>query len=320
MINFKNLSSFSLYVLGTAICLLTTQAIAGATSFVSNGNGELAKIDPLTGTYTPVTTGVALFDIAFSVDNLLIGIDGNRTLYRIDQNSGGFSPIANLNVAINSLGFGGDNQLYGTAGEAFYLIDPSTGVVNSISTIPGFFSSGDIAYDGSSDRFFATSIFGNTNKLYAIALDGTSQEIGDIGFADVFGLLFDNGTLYGYTGNQQITINTTTGLGSFNRTINTTNTTGQIFGAASLPKISLPITTPPVISPPVISNPIIPNPIIPDPIVSIPIVPNPIISQPLPIPPSSKVPEPASGLAVLFAMAGFLAFSNDKRTAKKSAR
>jgi len=45
---------------------------------------------------------------------------------------------------------------------------------------------------------------------------GAGSLIGNIGFTSVFGLNYSGSTLYGFTsGGQTITINTTTGLGTF---------------------------------------------------------------------------------------------------------
>ncbi|MEQ9550485.1 MAG: PEP-CTERM sorting domain-containing protein [Coleofasciculus sp. G3-WIS-01] len=116
----------------------------------------------------------------------------------------------------------------------FYTIDTSSGNASLVARISGFSSSGDLVFNPDNNQFLATSRSGSTDTLLSIALDGTATQIGNIGFVDVFGLFFEDGTLFGYTANrQQITINTNTGAGTFNQ--NVTGSSGQIFGAASLP-------------------------------------------------------------------------------------
>lgn len=88
-----------------------------------------------------------------------------------------------------------------------------------------------MVFDTVNQQFWATS---SSNKLFTIGLDGTLNEIGDLGFQNVYGLFFDNGTLYGHTAvGQQITIDTTTGQGTFDKNI--TGHQGNIWGSASLP-------------------------------------------------------------------------------------
>ncbi len=100
--------------------------------------------------------------------------------------------------ALNSLGFSG-NTLYGTGGNNFFSVNTSTGTGTLINSDTGFDSSGDIAWDGS--QFFATGTDGN---LYSLALNGTSQSIGNTGFNDFFGLAYENKTLYGYRSDRSI--------------------------------------------------------------------------------------------------------------------
>ncbi|NEQ97570.1 MAG: PEP-CTERM sorting domain-containing protein [Cyanothece sp. SIO2G6] len=95
----------------------------------------------------------------------------------------------------------------------------------------GFRSSGDIVFDPTQNLFWGTS---TSNRLVTIGLDGSVNEIGNIGFSNVYGLFFNEGILYGHTAaGEQITLDVATGAGTFDKQI--TGNSGQIWGSASLP-------------------------------------------------------------------------------------
>jgi len=245
--NSMNLSSMSkkikilMPIVGAAVIALGTLGKAQALSFLSTSTGQIGTIDTSTGIFTPFISNSQTFtDIALSNDDNLFGITFTE-LYSIDQSTGSSSLIGNLGMAgANALGFAfsDDNQLFGAGNSAFYTINTSTGATSLVANIPGFFSSGDIVFDPVNDRFLATSVdfetIPFTTTLFSISRNGTATQIGNIGFSNVFGLFFENGTLFGYTDDrQQLTIDLTTGAGTFDK--NVTGGTGQIFGAASLP-------------------------------------------------------------------------------------
>jgi PEP-CTERM motif len=148
-------------------------------------------------------------------------------------------------VFINALGFSSKNVLYGAGDSGFYTINTSTGAASLVANISGFNSSGDLVFDPVNNRFLGTSGFFNSTSdtLFSISLNGTATAIGSIGFSDVYGLFFENGTLFGYTANrEQITIDLTTGAGTFNK--NVTGGIGFIWGAASLPSTEEPKSIP----------------------------------------------------------------------------
>lgn len=234
---------------GAVVFSLLTMGTAQASSFLSTGIGQVGKIDTSTGTFTPLNkNGITFFDIALSNSGDLFGVTGGTTgaLYSIDKNTGSSSKIGNLGVFLNALDFSNENVLYGAGDDSFYTIDPSSGAASLVAKIPNFISSGDIAFDAVNNQFFATSLSvdGRSDTLFSIALDGTATEIGSIGFSDIYGLLFENGTLFGYTGDQQqITIDPTTGAGSFSK--NVVGGVGMLFGAAAIPSTTVPSTTVP---------------------------------------------------------------------------
>lgn len=212
-----------------AIALGTGEAATAGLNFISTQSGQVGVINTSTGAFTGVANGPFMADIALSNDNRLFGSDFYN-LVGINPALGTFSNIGNFGTVINSLGFAMDNQLYGTGGSGFYTVDTQTGAATLIANIATFNSSGDIAYDLTKKRFLATS---GGDSLWSISLNGSATKIGDIGFDKVYGLLFDRGTLYGYTGGKQIAINTATGAGTFSKNVAGVN--GWISGGASAP-------------------------------------------------------------------------------------
>ncbi|MEA5513937.1 PEP-CTERM sorting domain-containing protein [Nodularia sp. UHCC 0506] len=226
------ITKLSMGLIGAAILTLETSVAQAAPFFVSTGNGKVGSVDQTTGLFTEVASGPSFTDIALSNSEEIFGITFN-SLYKVNTTTSTSSFIGNLGVSnMNGLGFTTSNSLYGTGGSNFYNINTLTGAASLVSNIAGFMSSGDIVYDSVNDRFLATS---QGDSLWSIAVDGTANKIGNIGFNSVYGLAFDNnGSLYGYTSDRkQIAIDTTTGSGTFNQ--NVTGLSSSIWGSASLP-------------------------------------------------------------------------------------
>ncbi|HEY9850785.1 MAG TPA: PEP-CTERM sorting domain-containing protein [Leptolyngbyaceae cyanobacterium] len=199
-------------------------------SLISTNTGQIGTIDTTTGVFTEVASGIAFPDIALSNEGNLFGVDQSN-LYRIDLNSGVCSLIGHSGY-MGGLGFSANNVLYGVS-DGLYTIDTITGNSSLVADLPGSIGVGDIVFDPTNNRFLATPA-DSPNKLFSIDMNGAVTEIGDIGFANVWGLFFHNGTLFGYTGDRkQIVIDLATGRGTFDKTV--TGTDGYLWGAASLP-------------------------------------------------------------------------------------
>jgi hypothetical protein len=175
--------------------------------------------------------GTVLNDIAtFGNDTFAVANPNN--LYRIDPNTSTYTLLGNLvsiaNTTITSLGYTSSGTLYAAAsGGEFYTVDTATAKVNLVVKIPGFAASGDLAFDAASGRFFATSqdrVNGGPDSLYSIGLAGDATLIGNVGFSQIWGLAFENGTLYGFTPREQIKINLTTGGGTLDKAVSPLNT------------------------------------------------------------------------------------------------
>ncbi|WP_424101698.1 PEP-CTERM sorting domain-containing protein [Moorena producens] len=230
-------------IAGAVVFSLGTIGTAQAASFLSTANGEVGKIDTSTGKFTPLNSNdIPFFDIALSNSGELFGVTPSA-LYSIDKSTGLSSLIGYLFAFINALGFSNDDDkvLYGAGDDSFYTIDTSSGAASLVAKIPNFNSSGDIAFDSVNNQFFATSLSvdGSSDILFSIANDGTASEIGSIGFRDIFGLFFENGTLFGYTADgQQITIDPTTGAGTFSQNVAFAGI-NRIYGAAGFSSINV---------------------------------------------------------------------------------
>lgn len=228
----RSLITQCLLATGAAFIALASANSAQAATLLATTEGKVGAIDPATGLFTPQVTGQVFTDIALSKSNDLFGITFGQ-LFNINISHGSYSLIGNLGATLNALGFSDADVLYGAGGSGLYQINQVTGIASLVVSIPNFVSSGDIVFDPTNQRFLATSLYGSSDRLFSIGLDGTTTQIGEIGFRDVYGLVFDQGKLWGYTRDrQQIVIDPTTGTGTFDKTV--TGTIGEIWGSASL--------------------------------------------------------------------------------------
>lgn len=191
-----------------------------ATAFLGSTNGNFGTVDTGTGAFTPIGTTESFFDIAVASPTLGYGVTSNRNFYSINLANASTNFIGNTGAFMNGLGFDNSGNLFGTGSNNFFSIDLSTGFASLVATINQFTSSGDIAFDG--DKFFATSTSPNGDTLFSFKTDGTSQTvIGPIGFSGVYGLTYQEGTLFGYTNaNEVLAINTANGSGAVIASIN----------------------------------------------------------------------------------------------------
>lgn len=186
-------------------------------TFIGDNAGNLWDLDVATNTSTLIGNGgVVMFDIALDpISGTLYGVSGTGGLYSIDTTDGSTSLIGATTAFINGLTFDSSGTLYGSGGAGLFTLSTVTGSASLVGNT-GFTSSGDIAFDSLGNLFM--SAVGNTGDLL-ISLDevtGAGGLIGSIGFSAVYGLNFSDSTLYGFTlGGQTISIDTTTGAGSF---------------------------------------------------------------------------------------------------------
>jgi Domain of unknown function (DUF4114) len=237
---------------------------------IDNNTNSFVGTIGQSGTYFSLASGgkLNLTDIAFAPNGQFYGIGAAATpaatdlLYRIDPSLDRSQQVKlvgevkdaqgiSLSSSIQALEFAADNQLYGLGyaaeGAKLYQIDVNTNVATTIATLPqAFLIGGDLVYDFTNQRFLATSLDAtntSSDALWQIPLANptSATKIGMTGFTDVYGLAIENGQLFGYTANiapdatgaKRITLDLTTGKGTFDRAITGTQTFG-IGGAATI--------------------------------------------------------------------------------------
>lgn len=199
---------------------------------------EVGSVDAAGNYTTKVISDLQLTDIALSSTDELFGITYNQ-LYRLPYSNSiptnnipiivgnlfeGNTVADENRFAANGLGFDNNNNLYaigginntGTTGttNGFFSINTTTGRATLISTLgsltPSVFTLGGDASDivFNPDPVSASNPYGGTffattrnadSVLFSIALDGTTNIIGNTGKDKVAGLTFENGNLFGYT-------------------------------------------------------------------------------------------------------------------------
>jgi hypothetical protein len=199
----------------------------GASSGGQNGRDSLYVINPVTG--SPVRIGPITDDhrdmgmegLAFSSSLGLFGAE-DGTLYSINEGTGHATSMGALGVNLTALVDDPANGiLYGAAGNRLYTVDTSNGQASLVGSgsQPGGHGKDALAFDSSGDLYETGGGHG-PNSLYLIdPATGASTRIGApgaIGFNEVDGLAFVDGTMYGFTATGlEITINLSDGVGSF---------------------------------------------------------------------------------------------------------
>jgi len=188
---------------------------------VDDSRGQIGKVDVATGTSTVVGgSGIgaqdSLTDIAFDPLGHLFGI-GFTGFYSINTTTGLATLIGNHGIAGgNALVFGTDGTAYagGNGTGNIYTINTATGAGTSLGN-SGFSAAGDLAFNGGNLYLAAATAGNDTLVRINLANLPLSTPVGSFGFDGVFGLATgDNGVLYGISGTQVFTVNTTTGAGT----------------------------------------------------------------------------------------------------------
>lgn len=195
--------------------------LGASSSFISTFDGlsgQVGTIDP-SAKFTQIASTFSFSDIAVAKDGTIFGITPTQ-LFKIDPVSGLTSFVGGLpaGVNINALEFANDNILYGAGDSNLYAINTTNAGLYLIANLEstGFNSSGDLAFDAPNNRFLATSKGLTSDSLYAVSLTGEAAKIGDIGFSNILGLMFEGEKLFGFTADgSRILINPGTGAGVF---------------------------------------------------------------------------------------------------------
>ena len=235
------------------------------------------------------STGQTLVDTALAPDGQFYGIS-SKVLYRIDPKAYRGDQIAPANGTqigsiitdtqaflgiftgtIDAIEFAND-KLYAlvgtTTGDKLYTIDPTSIVATPVGDLPSGLlnKGGDFVYDAANSRFLVTAEGTPGNDALwqiPIANPAGATKIGQIGFAEVTAIAFENGQLTGISNKPdgtgtKIGINPTTGVGTFGQAISgikTISGSTTIVGAnVTNPAISNPTTSNPTTSTPPTPN------------------------------------------------------------------
>lgn len=141
-------------------------------------------------------------------------------LLRIDLNAKTISAVGSYGVGnINALTVDRQGQLYAAALDGnLYNVNTSTGQATKVMNM-GYRSSGDLAFAPDGSLYATVRTSSSADALVRIVLaTQTVQVVGSTGYADVYGLDYLYGTLYGRTNaGQIITVNPSTGQGTLVR-------------------------------------------------------------------------------------------------------
>ncbi|CAB5121944.1 hypothetical protein D3OALGA1CA_4558 [Olavius algarvensis associated proteobacterium Delta 3] len=243
-----------------AVILLVTNVIA-APIYVSSNQGKVGKLNVETAKIHVIAdfdfsnehTGYAdygLVDIAFDNTGNLYGLTFDA-LFQLDLKSGDAryinqfgDPTDGYSTHLNALAISDNNVAYamGAKNTSLFTLDLSTGVKTSVfdtmtDTFGGFYSHGDLAFDDLGNLYLAGGE-DNQGASSLILLDvagQTATEIGAIGRNNIYGLVYDNDTMYGMKQNGalfEISLDTGTGT-KIGRADNTD--IGLVYGAAVNP-------------------------------------------------------------------------------------
>ena len=185
-------------------------------TYIGDNSGNLFDLDVATNTSTFIGNGgVVMFDIALDpISGTLYGISGAGGLYSINTTNGSVTFIGNSGQFINGLTFDSSGTLFGSGGISLFTLNTGTGAATTVGST-GYTSSGDIAFDALGNLFMSALGTGNDDLISLNASTGAGSLIGSIGYGGVYGLNFNNSTLYGFTlAGQTISIDTATGAGT----------------------------------------------------------------------------------------------------------
>lgn len=179
--------------------------------YIVDNISRLYSVDQNTG----VATGIGAVGFAGVTDiawdgSTLYGITGNQ-LISINTTTGAGTLIGNHGTGSNALESDASGVLYMMGGNNLYTLNKVTAVATLVGPMgPGFFSSGDLAFDASGNLYGSFSS-GNLGRIDTVT--GAAANIGSFGLVNpVWGLDFCDGILYGITNTGQLlTISTSTG-------------------------------------------------------------------------------------------------------------
>ena len=168
---------------------------AGDTVYVTNNQQQIGRLDLATNEVVDVVhTGVTFTDLALNENGDLYGATFDE-LYKIDPTTGNTTHVGSFGShGINGLGFDGSGNLYASNYRGgFYQVDINNGSLTHVAGTAGFRSSGDVVWDEDQGSFFGSDRDGN---LWSLGPNGQSNQIGNTGVGDLYGMYMDDGKLF----------------------------------------------------------------------------------------------------------------------------
>ena len=237
-----------------------SHAFADPITWVQENGNNIGTVNLSTGAVNIIgnaNVSSTLLDIGFDGIGNLYGIGGVNSqtygFYSINQSTAQATLIGTTGIqGLNALAYGNGTFYAATNQNAnLYSVNPVTGAATAIGQIGsgGFTSAGALAFFNGSLYFSATTSVGSggsqTSNSLLIQVDpnnpANSATVGSIDYPGVRALAVLNGVLYGFSnpyidgtaGTQIISINTTTGAGTF--VANYADGNVAVVGAATSP-------------------------------------------------------------------------------------
>ncbi len=205
-------------------------------SFYAHSNTTLYVVDPFEKTATQVTSVPHLFDMDTHPDGTLYGITSSA-LHKFEPSSSSWTLIGDLGVSGTPNGLAINNQgtAYMTASNDVYTVDLATGSATHVGSMGGSYnSSGDCVVNKDNSLYMSSDHNFSGDAL--VVIDGTTgqaQDVGLMGYSNVYGLTAAWGRMFGLTGSGQlIEINSGNGQATLVHTFSNISW----YGAASTPQ------------------------------------------------------------------------------------
>lgn len=210
-------------VLAFAFILTSSTAGQAAPIVLVHDADSLASIDLGTGAVTAIGSfgAVSMTDIAVGPGGQAYGLSASN-FYSIDLGTGTASLVGAHGISSgNSLAFGSDGTLWAASASLgrLYTINTATGASTWTAAVnTSFGAGGDIAQVGGllylTESGIAPSLWSLDPSAVVSPLASIGVEVGAIGFPDVWGMVAVGSTLYGFSNQQVVTIDPTTGAGT----------------------------------------------------------------------------------------------------------
>jgi hypothetical protein len=216
------LSVYSNALTSAQILAIYTAGAAGklispVSDYVVITGNQLGTFNWQTGQYAALGTlnegsGLKLEALAHLPGGTLYGSDSAYNFVNVNPATLAVNVIGPMGNGIAGVAFRSDGTLFGFSHTSLYTINTNTGAATLVGPLGATTSTYyDAKFDASGNLYYTEN-----NQLYSVnTTTGNATLLGPIGYS-MYGLGYENGTLYGFTVDDKIIIlNTTTGAGTF---------------------------------------------------------------------------------------------------------